>query len=201
MNRLTKTSIALAAVALVLALPFTVGCSEDSAGNVVSDGVTATFTADSSPVDNSISLQAGGAGTTSETFKVNVVVGAIDDIKGVNVNVKFENGLTEFVSADFTGNFLQDALPDAEFDHGAVLTGTEDTINLWGARRGATTPGIPMAAGKTGVLCTLTFKALHATSGVALTIDPDDYLVTCATTDLTCPSGAPTFGNGMMTAN
>jgi hypothetical protein len=200
MNRLTKTSIALAAVALVLALPFTMGCSSDSGGNVVSGGLKATFTADGAAADNSISLQAGEAGTTTDTFKVTVVVGAIDGIKGADLKITFEKGLMQFVSADFTGSFLQGSLPDAEFDHGATLTSSGDTVDVYAARRGATTTGIPMAAGSTGVLCTLTFKATHATSGIALTIDPDDYLITCATTDLTCPSGVPTFNGGMVTA-
>jgi hypothetical protein len=200
MNRNVKKSLAIAAVALVLALPFTLGCSSDSAGNVVQAGIKATFTAGGAPVDNSISLQAGGAGASSDTFKVNVVVGAIDGIKGVDIKVKFEPGLTEFVSGDCSGSFLKGSLPAAEFDTGANLWSTGDAVNVFAARRGATQTGITMTAGQTGVLCTLTFKAKATTSGVPLTIDPDDYLVTCATTDGICPSGTVTLGNGTMTA-
>ena len=200
MNRNVKLYLAIAAVALVLALPITLGCDSSSSGNLVQNPITATFTADGAPVDNSVSLQAGGAGASSDTFKVNVVVGAVDGINGIDIKVHFNQFFTAFVSGDFTGSFLQGALPAAEFDTHASLFGA-GVVDVAAARRGAATTGITMAAGDTGTLCTLTFKAIAATTGQAMSIDDTDILVTvCPAAGGACTTQAVTLGGGGMTA-
>jgi hypothetical protein len=202
MNRNVMNRLSIAAVALVLVLPFTAGCSESASG-LVQNPLVASFSGDMDPiVDNSVSLQPGTAGS-SDTFKVDVTVGAIDGVNALAVKIFFNHNFVGFVSGDFSASFLQGALAGTEFDTGATLF-SPGVVDVYAARRGATVAGIPMASGTTGVLCTLTFKANAATSGDssgALTIDAADYeILVCPTGGGACTHATPTFGDGHMTA-
>lgn len=203
MNRNVMNRLSIAAVALVLVLPFTAGCSESASG-LVQNPLVASFSGDMAPiVDNSVSLQPGTAAGSGDTFKVDVTVGAIDGVNALAVKIHFNRYFVEFVSGDFSASFLQGALASTEFDTGAMLF-SPGVVDVYAARRGATVAGLPMASGTTGVLCTLTFKANAATSGGssgALTIDAADYeILVCPTGGGACTHATPTFGGGNMTA-
>ncbi len=109
MNRNLMNRLSIAAVALVLVLPFTAGCSESASG-LVQNPLVASFSGDMDPiVDNSVSLQPATAAGSSDTFKVDVVVGAIDGVNGVAIKIHFNKYFVEFVSGDFSESFLQGA--------------------------------------------------------------------------------------------
>jgi hypothetical protein len=194
MKRLMKDPVSMAVVVLVLAIPCAAsGCHDSSSGGTASTGLKATFTASAAPADQAISLQAGGKGSTSDTFKVDVVVGAINYINGIDVRIRFDSSLVEYVdgSADFSATFLQGSLPATDLDTRASLFST-GTLDVSVARRGVAHEGIAMASGDAGALCTLTFKALAATAGTAMAIDGTDYLITvCPTVGGSCTTICP----------
>ena len=133
-----------------------------------------------------------------------MLVAGIDGVNGVTLKVHFNRFFVQYVSGDFTGSFLQGTLDAADFDTGSMLF-SPGVVDLWAARRGVTQTGIPMAAGETGVLCTLTFKAVAATAGSTgagtLTIDSADNMITvCPTGGGACTQAAPTVGSGTVTA-
>jgi hypothetical protein len=204
MNRNLMNRLSIAAVALVLVLPFTAGCS-NSSGGLVQNPLVASFSGDMNPiVDNSVSLQPGTAGS-SDTFKVDVTVGAIDGVNALAVKIHFNRYFVEFVSGDFSASFLQGALAGTEFDTGAMLF-SPGVVDVYAARRGATVAGIPMAAGSKEVLCTLTFKAIAAVGSNteatgALEFDEKDNMITvCPLGGGACTQATVTFGGGHMTA-
>ena len=204
MNRNVMNRLSIAAVALVLVLPLTAGCSESS-GGLVQNPLVATFSGDMDPiVDNSVSLQPVAAGS-SDTFNLNVVVGAIDGANALAIKIHFNHFFVEFVSGDFSASFLQGTLVAAEFDTGATLF-APGVVDVYAARRGAAVSGLPMLPGATGILCTLTFKAIAATTGNptgsgVLAIDETDNLITvCPAGGGACTKATVTFGNGKMTA-
>jgi len=202
MNRNVMNRLSIAAVALVLVLPLTAGCSESS-GGLVQNPLVATFSGDMDPiVDNSVSLQPVAAGS-SDNFNLNVVVGAIDGIAGGSIKIHFNKFFVEFVSgAD--GTFLPGVLPPAPLHCASLFS--PGVVDVGVAQPVVGSAGQAMAPGATAVLCTLTFKAIAATTGNpagsgVLTIDETDNLITvCPAGGGACTKATVTFGNGKMTA-
>lgn len=204
MMRSVKSSMVPAVVALLVALPITIGCNNNGpTGQVITPGLTATFTPDAAPADGTVSLQSGAASDSADTFNVNIVVQGVDNASAVTFTIFYNPFEVQYVGADFTQSFLAEGVAADEFE-GAAQRIDNAHVDVYASRVNSTANpalgGVPMTSGQQGVAGVLTFRSILATSSPS-DLAVQDLVVKVCTTDGVCTNAEVTSEGGKVTAH
>lgn len=201
MIRSVKSSLVPAVVALLCALPLTVGCNDNGpSGNVITPGLTATFSADADPTDGSVTLQEGPASGSADTFNINIVAQDIDNVAAVTFTVFFNPYEVAYVGADFTDSFLAEGLADPANEFTGEAKKVDNAhVDVYASRVGQALGGVTMASGEQGVVGVLTFQSILATASPSA-LSVEDIVVKACTADDVCTDVEVTSAGGTVTA-